>query len=180
MQNNNTHLVSVIMNCYNGEEYLREAIDSIYAQTYQNWEIIFWDNASTDNSASIAKSYDERVRYHLASETTSLGEARDFALNRVGGEYIAFLDTDDCYLPDKLELQIKQMLSNSDYQMSYTGGFIIDENSKITKQFTPQCYSGDIFSQQLRRYEINMQSVMLRNNQEIVFDRNLEFSRLVL
>ena len=56
-------LVSVIMNCYNGETYLREAIDSIYAQTYQNWEIIFLDNASTDDSANIAKSYDKKIKY---------------------------------------------------------------------------------------------------------------------
>ena len=56
--------VSVLMNCYNGEKYLREAIDSVYAQTYPDWEIIFIDNVSTDNSALIAKSYDSRLRYY--------------------------------------------------------------------------------------------------------------------
>ena len=61
-------LVSVIMNCYNGEKYLREAIDSIYAQTYTNWEIIFWDNASTDNSAEIAKLSDSRLKYFYGEE----------------------------------------------------------------------------------------------------------------
>ena len=50
--------VSIIVNCFNGERYLREAIDSIYAQTYQNWEIVFWDNLSTDNSPKIATTYD--------------------------------------------------------------------------------------------------------------------------
>ena len=70
----NNPLVSVIMNCYNSDQYLQEAIESIYAQTYSNWEIIFWDNASIDDSAKIAKSYDERIKYYLASETTSLGE----------------------------------------------------------------------------------------------------------
>ena len=54
-------LVSVIINCYNGEEFLENAIDSIYAQTYKNWEIIFWDNSSTDQSAKIALSYDKRL-----------------------------------------------------------------------------------------------------------------------
>ena len=52
--------VSIIMNCYNGEKFLREAIDSVYEQTYKNWEIVFWDNASTDNSARIAKAYYDR------------------------------------------------------------------------------------------------------------------------
>ena len=56
-------LVSVIMNCYNGEKYLHKAINSVYAQTFENWEIIFWDNASTDSSAEIARSYDGKIRY---------------------------------------------------------------------------------------------------------------------
>ena len=68
---NNQPLVSVIMNCYNGQKYLKEAIDSIYKQTYKNWEIIFWDNFSKDASAKIAKSYDYRVKYFLPAETTS-------------------------------------------------------------------------------------------------------------
>ena len=55
-------LVSVVVNCYNGEKYLKEALDSIYAQTYKNWEIIFWDNASTDRTALIAKSYDKKLK----------------------------------------------------------------------------------------------------------------------
>ena len=62
-------LVSIIMNCYNSERFLKEAIDSVYAQTYSNWEIIFWDNASTDDSATIANSYDERLKYYFASNS---------------------------------------------------------------------------------------------------------------
>ena len=64
-----TPLISVIMNCYNGEAFLKNAIDSVYAQTYKNWEIIFWDNASTDTSADIALSYDERLKYFKDVET---------------------------------------------------------------------------------------------------------------
>ena len=76
-------------------KYLEEAIDSIYAQTYSNWVVIFWDNASTDNSATIANSYDDRVKYYLAPKTTSLGNARNLALKKAKGKYIAFLDSDD-------------------------------------------------------------------------------------
>ena len=83
-----TPLVSIILNCYNGAKYLEEAIDSIYAQTYSNWEIIFWDNASTDESASIAKSYDDRLKYHQALETTPLGAARDLALKKITGKLL--------------------------------------------------------------------------------------------
>ena len=57
-------MVTVIMNCFNGEDYLREAIDSIYNQTYEHWKILFFDNNSVDSSAKIAKSYDEKLIYH--------------------------------------------------------------------------------------------------------------------
>jgi glycosyltransferase involved in cell wall biosynthesis len=99
-------MVSVIVNCFNGERYLKEAIDSVYAQTFADWEIVFWDNASTDRSAKIATSYDARVRYYRASETTSLGQARNQAIGAARGDFIAFLDCDDLWLPDKLERQL--------------------------------------------------------------------------
>ena len=83
-------LVSVIMNCYNGDKYLRAAIESVYDQTYKNWEIIFWDNASTDNSAAIANSYDAKLRYFYSKETVTLGAARNKALKQCKGEYISF------------------------------------------------------------------------------------------
>jgi glycosyltransferase involved in cell wall biosynthesis len=168
--------VSILMNCYNGEKYLAEAIDSIYAQTYQNWEIIFIDNCSTDKSAEIANSYDERIKYYKTEKNIELGDARVFGLQYCAGEFLAFLDTDDCYLPSKLEKQLDQLNTNSNYQMSYSGGFFIDECSKIIGQFTPKACSGFVLPQQLRNYEINMQSVMIRNNQTIKFNKSLEFS----
>ena len=94
--------VSIIMNCYNGEKYLREAIDSVYAQSYKHWEIIFWDNASTDRTSQIAQSYDSRLRYFRAKVNTHLGPARNMALEKAKTTYIAFLDSDDIYLPNTL------------------------------------------------------------------------------
>ncbi len=99
-------LVSVIMNCLNGERYLREAIDSVYSQTYSNWEIVFWDNASTDSSAEIVASYGDRIRYFCGDKTVPLGEARNKALKEAQGSIIAFLDCDDIWLPKKLEMQV--------------------------------------------------------------------------
>ena len=105
--------VSIIMNCFNGETYLREALDSVVAQTYRNWELIFWDNQSTDRSAEILKSYSEpRFRYfHAPRHSKILYEARNFALEESEGEFIAFLDVDDWWKPEKLE---KQMPSFAD------------------------------------------------------------------
>jgi glycosyltransferase involved in cell wall biosynthesis len=95
------------MNCFNGEKYLPEAIDSVIAQSYENWEIVFWDNQSTDRSAEIFKSYtDPRLKYFYAPKHTLLYEARNSAMERARGEFLAFLDVDDWWTPDKLEKQV--------------------------------------------------------------------------
>jgi len=98
----NRPFISIVINCLNGEEYLREAIDSIYDQTYTNWEIIFWDNASTDKSAAIAKSYGKKLRYFLSGSIDTLYNARNKAVVGARGEYLAFLDCDDWWYDDFL------------------------------------------------------------------------------
>ena len=148
------------MNCYNCDRFLKDAIDTVYTQTYSNWEIIFWDNASTDQSKSIANSYDSRLKYHYATETTPLGEARNLAMQKATGKYIAFLDCDDLYLPDKLSKQV-ELMEKGNYVLSYGSAIIIDE-SGVEKKRAPAIYkSGFIFADLLSRYEINMQSVMM-------------------
>ena len=104
----NQPLVSIIMNCYNGEKYLREAIDSVISQKYNNWELIFWDNLSADKSSEIFKSYkDKRLKYYFAqSHSEILYKAKNYALEKVNGDFVAFLDVDDWWLPHKLEKQI--------------------------------------------------------------------------
>ena len=112
---NNQPLVSVIMNCYNSDKYLKEAIDSVIAQTYTNWEIIFWDNQSTDKSAKIFTSYkDPRLHYFLAPGHTSLSEARNLGVFQTHGEWIGFLDCDDRWLPNKLYDQLDIINSHGD------------------------------------------------------------------
>ena len=142
-------LVSVVMNCYNGEMYLRDAIDSIYAQTYTNWEIIFWDNASTDRTAEIAQSYDNKLRYFRSDETTVLGQARVNASKQVQGDYIAFLDADDLWLESKLEQQLAIFLkSDNQIGIVYGRSEIFYEN-KSSKRFVHKeevvLPDGDIF-----------------------------------
>ena len=88
-------LVSIVMNCYNSDEFLKDAIDSIYCQSYQNWEIIFWDNASNDYSGHIAKLHDAKLTYFSSKKNTVLGAARILAVNEANGEYLTFLNCDD-------------------------------------------------------------------------------------
>src|SRR3990167_1275331 len=129
-------LVSIVMNCYNSEKYLREAIDSIFAQTYQHWEIIFWDNASVDASAEIAKSYDDRLHYYRGTETVPLYAARNKALEKCNGEFIAFLDCDDLWLPRKLEKQIP-LFSDQLVALVYSDSLFMAENGLRKKNFQP-------------------------------------------
>jgi glycosyltransferase involved in cell wall biosynthesis len=100
-------LVSVIMNVRNGALFVREALDSVLSQTFADWELIVWDDCSTDNSAQIVGQYsDQRIRYWLSPEDTPLGKARDSAIRQARGQWLAFLDQDDVWLPGKLEKQM--------------------------------------------------------------------------
>ena len=104
---NFTILVSIIMNCHNGEKYLHESISSVINQTYENWELIFWDNCSTDNSKSIIESInDNRIKYFHSKKFTSLGQARNLAISKARGDFIAFIDTDDLWMKNKIEKQL--------------------------------------------------------------------------
>ena len=123
-------LVSVIINCYNGEKYLRETIDSVLAQTYENWELVFWDNQSTDSTRIIVESYkNPKILYFCAPKHTSLGEARNQAVEKINGEYVSFLDSDDLFEPNFLEECITAILE-SHAGLVYTRFFYFDgENS---------------------------------------------------
>jgi glycosyltransferase involved in cell wall biosynthesis len=168
--------VSILMNGYNAQKYLKEAIDSIYAQTFDDWEIIFIDNCSTDNTKEIIDSYDNKIKYYKTDKNIPLGAARNFGLKYCNGEYLAFLDTDDIWLKNKLEKQIKILDLNKKLQMCYSGVIYIDSNSKEIGKLSPKAIDGNVFVQQLKKYEINMQSVIIRNNIEIHFNEALEFS----
>ena len=168
--------VSILMNGYNAQKYLKDAIDSIYAQTFKDWEIIFIDNYSTDDTKLIVESYDDKIKYFKTDKNIPLGKARNFGLTKCKGEYLAFLDTDDLWLSDKLEKQIDLMSKNRELQMSYSGVIYIDEQSNKIGKFIPKSEMEDIFSQQLKRYEINMQSVIIRNDIDIHFNTKMQFS----
>ncbi len=100
-------LVSVIMNVRNGASTLREALDSVLAQSFGDWELIVWDDCSTDDSAKIVAGYrDHRIRYFLSPDDTPLGRARTNAIRQATGDWLAFLDQDDVWLPFKLEKQL--------------------------------------------------------------------------
>ncbi|MBI2800505.1 MAG: glycosyltransferase [Gammaproteobacteria bacterium] len=102
--------VSVVMNGFNSAAYLQEALDSLVAQSFADWELIFWDNQSEDQSESIVRGVgDARFHFYCASRRMSLAEGRNEAITRASGRWIAFLDCDDRWFPDKLARQIERL-----------------------------------------------------------------------
>lgn len=156
--------VSVVMNCLNGEKYLRQAFDSVFGQTYQDWEIIFWDNVSTDKSAEIAKSYGDRVRYFRSDQTHALGKARNLAIQESAGEYLGFLDCDDIWLPEKLERQVPLFEKNSRVGLVSCNTFSFTDDGQQRLFFTwrkPPC--GRVFREMLQGAVVGqMPGMMIR------------------
>lgn len=155
----NEALVSVVINCHNGEEFLREAIDSVYAQTYQNWEIVFWDNASTDKTESIACSYQEKLRYFKAPVLTNVHVARNLAIDKCRGAAVAFLDADDIWLSNKLEKQIG--LFSGDNRIIYGGYAFIDHAGNSTGFTQVNSPSGFLTSKLILRNTISIGGVLI-------------------
>ncbi len=142
-----TPRVSVVMNCFNGARYLREALDSVFAQTVTDFEIVFYDNASSDESAAIAQSYGEKVRYFRSATTTSLGQARNAAFREARGELIAMLDVDDAWLPGRLEAQLPLMEADPGVGLAYCDAVLFDEAGRESRFFeTVQPRRGNAFA----------------------------------
>jgi glycosyltransferase involved in cell wall biosynthesis len=160
-------LVSVILNVRNGADFLREALDSVLAQSFTDWELIVWDDRSSDASAQIVAEYhDPRVHYYLAPEDTPLGRARDLAIRRAQGEWLAFIDQDDIWLPHKLEKQMA--LAAPGVGLIYGRAVLFDSRRgnlrdyDYAHEFQP-LPEGDIFAQLFRdACFIAMSSAVLR------------------
>lgn len=164
MKNNQKKpVVSVIMNCLNCSKYLGEALDSVFSQTYKDWEIIFWDNASTDNSAKIAKSYGEKVKYFRSEKTYPLGKARNLTIEKAAGEYLAFLDCDDIWLPKKLEKQVPIFKKDPKVGLVFTDAVYFNKKGKVFqlygKKKPPEGY---VFRQLLKKYFLCLSAAIIR------------------
>lgn len=127
-------LVSIITPNWNCAKYICETIESVQAQTYQNWELIIVDDCSTDNSEEVVKPFleqDKRIRFLKNDKNSGAAMSRNYALREAKGRWIAFLDSDDLWLPEKLEKQLRFMVENN-YEFSYTKYQEIDNNSLKT------------------------------------------------
>ena len=164
-KNNIYPLVSIIMNCYNGEKYLKDSIISIINQKFTDWELIFWDNNSTDNSGKIFKCFkDERFKYFKTIKHTTLYKARNCAIKKCKGKFIAFCDVDDLWLPDKLDEQIKEF-NNTKVGFVYSNFYIQYAFLKLQKLYSKfKLPEGNLKKYIFSQYKIGILTVMLRKS----------------
>ena len=157
------NFISIIMNCYNGEKYLANSLKSVIKQKHKNWELIFWDNQSTDNSKKIFDSFqDPRFKYHYSDRHTTLYEARNLACKKCNGEFIAFLDCDDWWYDDFLSAR-KIFFEDDRYKFSYSNSDIYFEKSDRyelhSKSHLP---SGKIYDFLSKNYLVRISSLIVR------------------
>ncbi|SQI37182.1 Hyaluronan synthase [Leminorella richardii] len=145
-------LVSIIMPAFNAEKYIEEAISSVLTQTYNNIELIIINDFSSDNTSLILKRYEdlEQVIIINLDENIGVSKARNIGINNAKGRYISFLDSDDVWLPTKLQLQIECM-KDSNVGCSHSSYFRMSEDGKILTK---------VLAKRLLTYDI-----MLRGNQ---------------
>jgi len=132
--------VSVVINFLNAQRYLRESIDSVIGQTFRDWELLLVDDGSTDESATIAQSYVDQfpgqVRYltHPGRINRGAAAARNLGIAESRGEFVAFLDADDIWMPDKLADQVGRMRSHPEVAMVYGPGYFFEDGSGETSE----------------------------------------------
>lgn len=126
------HLVSLIMPSYNAERFILDSINSVRNQTYQDWELLITDDQSQDNTYAIIKSVaeeDPRIKVFRLDTNSGAAVARNNSISHANGRYIAFLDSDDMWLPDKLEKQLDFMQRNK-AGFSFTAYYVLDDQSQ--------------------------------------------------
>lgn len=141
--------VSVVIPAYNAMDYLPESLDSVFAQTFQDYEVIVVNDGSKDNIASWADGIDDS-RFRLVSQTNrGLAGARNTGIREAQGEYLAFLDADDCWSPTKLQKQVDILDNNPAVGLVYCWMRLVDPSGMPTGRFVKNCMSGVIWKKLL-------------------------------
>ncbi|MDA9650322.1 glycosyltransferase [Candidatus Pelagibacter sp.] len=160
--------VSVIVNCYNGEKFIFKSINSILNQTHLNYEIIFFDNASTDNSRNIIKKFkNKKIKIYNSKKLLKLYNARNKAIKHANGQFIAFLDVDDWWHKNKLEKQLKLMLKEKT-KICFSNFFIYkNKKKKIFRKIKDTQINDE--KEFLNNYPVSISSLIINRN---LFNKN--------
>ena len=173
MKKDNSLTVSIIMNCHNGETFLKQSIDSIINQSFKNWELIFFDNVSDDNSLEIVDSFnDKRIKVFKSEKFINLYHARNEAIQKAKGKYICFLDTDDYWERNKIEEQVNFLENNSNFEMVYSNFYTIKKDNTKYIQNNYNLPEGKIVKDLLKKYSIGILTACIKKKifENILFD----------
>lgn len=160
----NNPLVSICIGTFNRSKYIRECLDSVYAQTYPNLEVIVADNASTDDTLDIVRTYRNVKIVPRDSNSGMCSTTRNLAVRAATGDLVAFLDSDDAWYPDKLEKQVAFMERHPRFPLSHTYCHLMDDQSVVygvrhEKRLPP---SGNYFEALLNHCWITISSTVIR------------------
>lgn len=177
-------LISVMMPAYNAEKYIAEAIESVLAQTYPNWELLIVNDGSTDATAVVASRYpDPRIRLiHQANGGEAA--ARNTALQQMRGEFLAFLDADDAFLPEHLATTAVYLQTNPDADAVYTDGIYINTDGQRLEPLSSQRrgpFTGWIFPEIVRASDVFGPPTCTLLRSQLIQQRQLQFdTRIVI
>jgi glycosyltransferase involved in cell wall biosynthesis len=155
--------ISVIIPTYNRSELLVEAIGSVLDQTFGDFELLVVDDGSTDNTHEVVKPFLDRVRY-TRTPHRGVSAARNLGVRMTSGQWVAFLDSDDLWLPRKLELQLEALERESRYRICYTDEIWIKEGRRVNPGRRHRKFSGFIFEKCLPLCIISPSSVLIRRD----------------
>ena len=176
-KNKKVPLVSIILNCYNSAKFLKKSINSVISQNYKNWELIIFDNCSTDNTKSEILKYkkNKKVKYFQSKKFCSLYNARNLAIKKTKGTLITFLDADDWWSKNKLKKQVKFLEQNKEYNIVYSNLYLFNEKkNKISLFSKKKLYNGKITQLLLDDFKMPILTTMLRKKifYKYSFDKN--------
>jgi len=156
-------LVSVIIPTYNRALYLKEAIDSVLSQDFCDFELIVVDDGSTDATSDIIDSYNGAFRY-ICQRHRGVSAARNTGISHAKGTFVAFLDSDDLWLPKKLSAQVDFFREHPEALICQTEEIWIRNGTRVNSKKRHKKYSGDIFEKALPLCIVSPSAVMIKKN----------------
>ena len=173
--------VSINIPCFNSEKYIAETLQSVLSQTFEDFEIILVNDGSTDKTEEIIKTFsDPRIKYYY-QKNMGLGNTRNRQLALSSGDFIAFLDHDDIWLPTKLEKQIPLFENQPKVGLVYCDTIFFNDKGDVNRLYNNRVpLRGNVFRQILKDYFLAMPSVVIRkkalDSQQQLFDDNFSMS----
>jgi glycosyltransferase involved in cell wall biosynthesis len=180
---NSLPLVSIMMPAYNAAKYIGQAIESVLSQTYPNWELIIVNDGSKDGTADIIACFqDERIKA-IFQHNSGEANARNMALKAVQGEYLAFLDADDVYLPNHLEYTVAYLVDHPQVDAVYTDGHYCDQDGNLIQSLSSQRrgpFEGHLFDELVRSSDVFGPPTCVVLKLELVKQHNLTFDPAIV